>query len=155
MLMRKEVLTIAGYFHEGLIQLQDWEYWARIAGQGLRLGIMPERLVRYRRHPGNLSSEGRSRASERELFYLYRTYFDHPLPRILREAFKDILDLVETPDLSLHSDEIGCIYLSHRNPLVRSMFSDRMIDVRNSHSSRTSGRMLPFAEYFRLLNEKV
>ena len=54
--MRRSVIDAVGPFHEGLIQLQDYDYWLRAAGQGYRLGLFDHRIVAYRRHTGNLSA---------------------------------------------------------------------------------------------------
>ena len=58
--MRRSVIDAVGPFHEGLIQLQDYDYWLRAAGQGYRLGLFDHRIVAYRRHTGNLSAATRT-----------------------------------------------------------------------------------------------
>ena len=72
--MRRSVIDAVGPFHEGLIQLQDYDYWLRAAGQGYRLGLFDHRIVAYRRHTGNLSAATRDLATRTEIPIVLKAY---------------------------------------------------------------------------------
>jgi len=51
---RKSVLVEAGGYRKYVAE--DYEFWSRLARQGVRFANHPEALVRYRIHPGGLKS---------------------------------------------------------------------------------------------------
>lgn len=152
MCARREVFDLVGPFHEGLIQVQDWQYWIRMAGRGLSFAARDEHLVRYRRHGRNLSSETRKLAAYREFVFVWRNFFAEAVPRLVRQAFSDILDPCADLDTPLVEDQVAMIYLSHPRADVRELFSDRLIDARRSGLDLDNVSNLRFAEYFDLLN---
>ena len=56
MTVRRAVLESAGGFDPAYPATEDYELWTRLIAGGARLGIVPRRLIRYRRHAGQMSS---------------------------------------------------------------------------------------------------
>jgi glycosyltransferase involved in cell wall biosynthesis len=153
--MRRDVIDRVGYFHEGLVQLQDYEYVLRMARIGMRLQIFDDPLVSYRHHGKNLSGSSRSLAVKRELLFVCRGFADGAGPKIVRSAFADILDPTTDLDRTLTFDELGMIFLSHPRPAVRHFGIERLIEARKNQRqlSQQGGELISFAEFFTLLNE--
>lgn len=40
-------------YGSGLLYTNDWNNWIRMLSAGIRIGVIPEKLTYYRRHPGN------------------------------------------------------------------------------------------------------
>ncbi len=152
--MRRAVIDRVGYFHEGLVQLQDFEYMLRTAGIGMRLQILDDPLVSYRRHHGSLSGSSRLLAIKREQLVVYRSFADSALPKIVRTAFADVVDPTTDVDHPLTLDELGLIFLSHPRPSVRHIGIERLIEARRDPRQNQQGRdQMSFREFFLLLNE--
>ena len=60
-LMRREAFWRAGGYEGG--PGQDWRLWRRMAAQGARFANLPEPLLYYRRHRGQVSAGWRGRAA--------------------------------------------------------------------------------------------
>ena len=56
MTVRRRVLEAAGGYGEESPAGEDYRLWARLVGDGARLGVVERRLVRYRRRPGSVTS---------------------------------------------------------------------------------------------------
>ena len=87
----------AGRFHPGLLHLQDFLLWIRLAHLG-SIVELPERLVRYRRHSGggNLSSAHNDPRMRAEMAYVFRVFFDGCPSERLVHAFPELS--IDTPD---------------------------------------------------------
>lgn len=109
-----------GYFHEGLIQLQDYDYWLRACGKGLTIGISDYQGIAYRRHAANLSSEDRNEAVLAEFPYILKRIVESADADAIRNAFKDYL--IPTADLSypLSKFEKCILLLAHPLKEVRA-----------------------------------
>jgi glycosyltransferase involved in cell wall biosynthesis len=153
--MRRDVVDQVGYFHEGLVQLQDFEYVLRMVGIGMRLQVLDDPLVSYRCHGENLSGSNRTVAVMRELLAVYRGFADGARPNIIRTAFDDVLDPGTNPDQPLTLDELGLIFLSHPRPAVRQVGIEHLIEARKSQQqlSQQGRDLISFREFFTLLNE--
>jgi glycosyltransferase involved in cell wall biosynthesis len=55
--LRRAALEGAGGFAAGLRVAEDWDLWLRLAGRGARFRCVPDAVVRYRRHPGGLTTD--------------------------------------------------------------------------------------------------
>lgn len=55
--LRRAALEEAGGFAAGLRVAEDWDLWLRLAGRGARFRCVPDAVVRYRRHPGGLTTD--------------------------------------------------------------------------------------------------
>jgi hypothetical protein len=56
MTLRREVFEEAGGYDVAYPACEDYELWTRIVAAGHRLGVVPQRLIRYRRRPGSLTA---------------------------------------------------------------------------------------------------
>lgn len=152
---RRDVIDRIGLFHEGLVQLQDYDYIIRMTGSGMNILILDEPLIAYRRHAENLSGSPRMVAVYRELAFVYRHFLEGATSSVMRRAFADILD--PTPDLDrpLTPDDNGFIYLSHSDSSVRSNAIEQFCGARRDQQNlrRAGEELLSFGEYFDLLNE--
>ncbi len=149
MLARREVFGRVGLFHPGLLQLQDFEYWIRALGAGLRFAVSEERLVRYRRHGGNLSHPKRVKVAARESVYVWDRFFDGADPAIIRGGFADILDPVEK-SRPLRLEEIALIYTSHESKRIRELGVARLIETRRSmgcHETSQVDELMDFGTF--------
>ncbi len=54
--VRLERFRALGGFDETIRYATDWDLWVRLIHAGARIGLVPEPLVRYRLHEGNLSA---------------------------------------------------------------------------------------------------
>jgi len=55
--VRRASLEAAGGFGSPLALAEDWDLWLRLAARGARFAAVTEAVVRYRRHPGGLTSD--------------------------------------------------------------------------------------------------
>ncbi|HXF30979.1 MAG TPA: glycosyltransferase [Solirubrobacterales bacterium] len=55
---RREVMLAYGGYDEAIRTAEDWELAIRLVLGGVRFGLVPEPLVRYRLLPGSLSNQG-------------------------------------------------------------------------------------------------
>lgn len=135
-LRRKDFLS-AGCFHPGLLHLQDFLLWIRLAHRG-NLRVIPERLVSYRRNStgGNLSSPANDTRMRAELSYVYSKFFDGcPINRI-RQAFSDVKNFSEAekrPDPTY-------LYMLHGDPVIKQVGLERIWKVTDlSNRDNSSG----------------
>lgn len=56
MMLRRHAYEQAGGYDVNYPATEDYELWTRLLAQGARLGVVPRRLIRYRRRSGSLSS---------------------------------------------------------------------------------------------------
>lgn len=71
--MRRSVFDAVGFFHEGLIQLQDHHYWLRASAKGFRLHVSQLAYASYRVHAANLSRPANDQRTSVELPYVLRS----------------------------------------------------------------------------------
>jgi glycosyltransferase involved in cell wall biosynthesis len=119
-LMRREVVGRIGYFHEGLIQLQDYEYWLRACVAGCRLGVSPQRAVAYRRHVGNLSSSNRHEATLAELPLVIRHIVELAPSEIMRDHFPHMFTVKVDHSEPLSRLERALFLMAHGHLEVRA-----------------------------------
>jgi glycosyltransferase involved in cell wall biosynthesis len=86
---RREFLQCRG-FHPGLLHLQDFFLWIKLAGR-TQPTVMNETLVQYRRtsYGGNLSSDTNDRRMRAEFSYVYQEFFKNVTDSRFGEAFND------------------------------------------------------------------
>jgi glycosyltransferase involved in cell wall biosynthesis len=152
--LRRSTVERVGLFHEGLVQLQDMEYWIRMFGLGMTCAVQENKFVRYRRHGENLSSTARKFAADREHCFVLQHFFEHVQPRVARAAFAKVLD-PDRADLPLCPDERAMVYLSHPNENVRELAYADLIAFRQHAAIPTERHLLDFVEYFDVLNENL
>lgn len=92
--MRRKAVQKVGFFRPGLIQLQDYDYWLRAAAAGLSIAETGPRVVKYRRHSGNLSSPRASFASTAESIPIFKSLLDFGGPAQFRKAFPYLFEPV-------------------------------------------------------------
>jgi hypothetical protein len=117
--MRRSVIDTVGPFHEGLIQLQDYDYWLRAAGQGYRLGVFDHRIVAYRRHTGNLSAATRDPATRTEIPIILESVLQTARPSVLRLTFPEFTQPVTDPEAPLSLFEQSAVLLAHPRQEVK------------------------------------
>ena len=134
-LMKAQVVQRVGMFHEGLIQLQDYDYWLRACGQNLKLGISDHRVIAYRRHPGNLSSNTRTDAALAEIPYVLSKTIEQATPEAMRLAFNDMLIPNVSIKQPLSKFEKSLLLLAHPRMEVRTAGLAMAMDLRDDPQS--------------------
>jgi hypothetical protein len=61
MMLRRAALVEASGYDERFPASEDYELWTRLIAGGARIGVVPRRLLRYRRRPGSISDVHRDR----------------------------------------------------------------------------------------------
>lgn len=56
MMLRRAVFELSGRYDPDYLATEDYELWTRMIAGGARLGIVPRRLIRYRRRAGSITS---------------------------------------------------------------------------------------------------
>ncbi|ALM85280.1 glycosyltransferase [Bordetella sp. N] len=110
-----------GFFHPGLIQLQDYDYWLRACALGCSLAVFEQRVVKYRRHFSNLSSSARDFAMLVELPLVIRRSLDDACPAVLRKEFPEIFRPQVNPNAPISAFEKSGLLLSHPREEVRAL----------------------------------
>ncbi|ANN69082.1 glycosyltransferase family 2 protein [Bordetella bronchialis] len=128
-LMRAEAVQRIGLFHEGLIQLQDYDYWLRACGAGCSLGISQERDVQYRRHVRNLSSNDRELGTLAEIPVVIERALDLAEPAVIRAAFRHVFGVGAEPDEPLSAVEKSLFLMAHPRSEVRARGMQRWIGL--------------------------
>jgi glycosyltransferase involved in cell wall biosynthesis len=148
---KREIVSLLGEFDESLIHLQDYDYWLKALSNDLTFTFHNKRLVFYRRHPNNLSSEENSSKSLNELTYILDRILDLGRPSILRNCFSDFVfpEINKNKPISLF--EKSLILLSHPNDLIKRRGYD--IFLRNGKDkSFSNARKNGFDQFKFLLN---
>lgn len=127
--MHRAVAEAVGPFHEGLIQLQDYDYWLRASGLGYRIGLFDHRVVKYRRHIGNLSTNQRDFASRAEIPVVLKRALRLAQPEVIRPLFPGLLLPVVNPKQPLSPFEQSTLLLAHPREEVRLAGIDRAISL--------------------------
>jgi len=114
---RADVVREAGGYHASP-RSEDWDLWSRLAIAGHRLASLPAALVKYRQHPGSITSEGQAndhfdtltKIRQRHLAWLLES--DEADPRIatLTEPWE--------------TGEIPPNYFTTRNAIIRNLPPD-------------------------------
>jgi GT2 family glycosyltransferase len=152
--IRRAAVERVGFFHEGLVYLQDLDYWIRMFGQGFTCVVLERKLVRYRRHGKNLSDTMRLAAANREMCFILQHFFEHVEPRVARASFEKVLD-PRPLDIPLCADERGMVFLSHSSASIRDLAYGCFIADRQVASMPCGARLLSFDEYNEILNEDL
>lgn len=128
-MLTADAVAKIGAFHEGLIQLQDYDYWLRACALEMRMGISESRDVSYRRHDANLSSEDRSFAMKAEFAYILQRFLKQAEPRVIREALGDYL--IPSADYSrpLSKFERCLLLMAHPVKEVALRGAEEAIDI--------------------------
>lgn len=129
--IRRSTWDRVGSFHEGLIQLQDYDYWLRAAVRGVNFQVSEERLIKYRVHTNNLSSEVNQRRTAREKAFVLRMIKEDLsnstiLPVLFGESFKQLADTLPKELM------ISLLYLRHRDPNIQQIGLENLIELSNS-----------------------
>jgi GT2 family glycosyltransferase len=142
--LRASLFDRHGWMHEGLIQLQDFEFWLRICAHGARLRLFDRPVVQYRRHQSNLSTASRDAAANAETPVALMRMLREGDPRILRRAFQSLLPLLVDDCVPLSDFEMALILLAHPRRSVhdRGMaLIAALLDDREFMSSPTGRRL--------------
>lgn len=126
-MFRRSVFEQLGGFHEGLIQLQDYDYWLRALSSGLSIKVYDQGGVYYRRHRDNLSSVNRLSAAKAEMGYILKRVIANGSPRTLRETFSDCLSPVIDLELPLSTLERNLLLMSHPSAESRILAVDEVL----------------------------
>lgn len=127
--MRRAVTDALGGFHEGLIQLQDYDYWLRATGQGFRVGLFDHRVVKYRRHIGNLSAVRRDFAARAEIPFVLKRALRLARPEVIRPLFPGLLQPSADATRALSTFEQSVLLLAHKREEVRLAGMDKAISL--------------------------
>ena len=116
--LRRKDFFAAGGFHPGILHLQDFLLWLRLAHRG-ELRVIPDRLVRYRRNSegGNLSSPANDIRMRAELSYIYSKFFEGCSEHRIQQCFPELKD-------SRVADGRGGIvslYMLHGDPIIKQV----------------------------------
>ena len=119
-MFRRTVTDKIGFFHRGLIQLQDYDYWLRALSCGFRIKVFSQGGVYYRRHKKNLSGDSRLPAARAEMSFILQSVLKSGDPGVLRAAFSDVLAPTVRKSVPLTALEKNIILMSHSRPEVKS-----------------------------------
>ena len=133
--MTRSAASVIGPFHPGLLQLQDFEYWLRAACRGYSVHIEAAPMIKYRVHGSNLSGRRNSKRTESEYLYILRRVSEF----ITTEALQSLLwnSNVSSCGVDAPKDVIlPQMYLKHREPSVRQIGFELIIDLLASERGR-------------------
>lgn len=137
--MRRNVIDHIGLFRNGLLHLQDYEYWLRAIVSGLSLALSDSRQVYYRRHSSSLSRRAKSLASSAEMAIVVNWIIDDPRSTpFLRNWFSELLvpSVSSLKPLSLFEKTI--FLFSHGNDLVRASAFNRAVELLEDPNEKAS-----------------
>jgi glycosyltransferase involved in cell wall biosynthesis len=89
-MIRRSVTASIGVFDESLNSCEDWEYWLRLTGRGVRMTFLDEPLVLYRAHASNMSRFAH-RMHEGRLAAVEKTFRSNGLPERYRPLERECL----------------------------------------------------------------
>ncbi|WP_250479411.1 MULTISPECIES: glycosyltransferase [unclassified Caballeronia] len=135
-MLKSSVVRQIGMFHEGLIALQDFEYWLRASGKGLKLSTFDHRVVRYRRHSNNLTSTLSTKTTVSEAAYILKRALDLARPEIVRASFPHILPYCAEQHTPLTLFEKVLLLMSHPLHDVRQIGSQLAIDLLDNEEEK-------------------
>ena len=124
--LRRRVVETVGFFHEGLIQLQDHHYWLRACARNFRFAVSNEAYASYRVHAANLSRPSNDARTGVETPYVLRT----ALEGLDREQLSTLLygeGLRPARDPSIRSLR-ALVFLRHRRQEVRRLGLELLMD---------------------------
>lgn len=123
--MRRSVFEAVGFFHEGLLQLQDHHYWMRAAAKGFRLDVSRRAYASYRVHDKNLSRSANDRRTAVELPYMVRSAVEAlDQEQLLTLLYGRRMRVARHPSItSLRA----LMFLRHRLPDVRRLGLELLI----------------------------
>lgn len=128
--LRADVVHQLGLFKEGLIQLQDYEYWLRALIRGLKIKVTPTRVVKYRRHSSNLSSAVSAFASKAENAAIIQSIVHNDAAAaVLRAALGDCLVPTIHPHDPLSAFDKTLLLLGHPDNEVRAIGVAQAIEL--------------------------
>jgi glycosyltransferase involved in cell wall biosynthesis len=133
--MTRSSVSLIGSFHEGLLQLQDLEYWLRAACRGYSVHIDGAPMIKYRLHDSNLSGRRNSKRAESEYMYICRRVGEF----VTTEALQSLLwnSNVSSCGVDAPKDAIlPQMYLKHRDPAVRQIGFELIIELLASERGR-------------------
>ncbi len=121
-----------GKFHNGLIQLQDYEYWIR-ACQSSRISVISDRLVSYRirQNGANLSSNKNSERIRNEHQYVVDRLQSYVSIESLCLAFpewSDVLRECESSTAALNTLGFALFEGDRLSPFIRSLIGQLATD---------------------------
>jgi hypothetical protein len=131
-MLRREVVERHGWVRPGLLYLQDFELWLRLAST-CRIGLSEARLTRYRIRgdDGNLSAQRNKLPAEPEMLYIYNHALRGVSVEFLQQAFPEAGFSHEGTDRQ-HEMTIVRLLLSHSKAVVRSAGVQRAIALAGS-----------------------
>ena len=128
--IKRKVIADVGGFNEGLLQLQDYDFWLRAAARGHQFHMLLQRIVNYRVHANNLSSSQHSTRIARELIAVLRS--------VPRYASSDLIAKI------LYGEHMGVVhsnasfeiltallFLRHRSSEVKQVGFEALIQAIN------------------------
>lgn len=133
--MTREVWERTGAFHEGLMQLQDYDYWLRAAALECKFGFFKEPLVGYRLHGSNLSSPANQRRADREYSFTLRSIGS----KLRSDFLQDVLygETFSSAPLGVPSRILlPQLYVRHANPSIRQIGFDLLLALLENEGDR-------------------
>lgn len=127
-MVRREVVERFGWAHNGMLQLQDFQLWIRLAPH-CRFGVSDDRLLMYRvrNADANLSSRSNAWRTIPEKSLIYRQFFDGAPRDFVQRAFPELAGIsAELPEVAYQA-QLSLLYLEHKNPNVRMIGIERLI----------------------------
>jgi len=90
-IFKANLIHEVGLFNPELIQLQDYDYWMRALSRGKKILISHKRILFYRRHTNNLSSNTNDSLLDGEYQFLFSKILDETPSDFIRANFQEIL----------------------------------------------------------------
>lgn len=124
-----------GSFHEGLMQLQDYDYWLRAAALECKFSFSKEPLVGYRLHGSNLSSPANQRRADREYNFVLRSVGSKLTADFLQAVLYD--DTFSSAPLGI-PDRILLphLYVRHAAPPIQQIGFDLLLALLEDDADR-------------------
>jgi glycosyltransferase involved in cell wall biosynthesis len=125
----RQTMLLDGGFHPALLQVQDFELWARVAGRG-EIAVSNERIVRYRRPWGltNISAPANAARSRVEVLYTFRHFFDRADPERVAAAFPELPPIARDDVARDVPLLVPLLHFAHRDPDVRQQGVELLFD---------------------------
>ncbi|MBM6583759.1 glycosyltransferase [Microvirga sp. BT689] len=123
-----------GPFHEGLFQLQDYDYWLRAAAYRLKLSGNAEPCVAYRLHGSNLSDQANQTRTNREYNYVLRAIGGQLDATFLNTVLYGcgFASTGERPSRIL----LPHLFLRHSSPDIRQIGFDFLLNLMKDENDR-------------------
>jgi glycosyltransferase involved in cell wall biosynthesis len=129
-MFRRTIPDKYGWVHCGLLQLQDYDLWVRLAPQ-VRFYLSDERVFEYRiiDNDGNLSHQKNKWRDLYERTLVMRRFFEFASPDFIKGAFPEIDGQFTTSGTVEFDAAVAKLFLLHKSPSIRRLGIERLVSI--------------------------